>query len=319
MPAEETPADSRVTVTALGRLEPGLGVIDVGAPPGERVRHLRVDEGQTVQDGDVLAVLESFDERRTDVLVRRALAAEARHRLRRAREVEPLAVAGREATVRRLEADLTLAESDLARTRALVASGVIPEREQAFQEAVEAQARAALDEARTLLEREGRERALGTLEARAALESAEADLARAEATLEQSQIRAPVDGEVLDLLVLEGESTDRGAILRLGEIRRMYAVAEVYETDARFVRQGQRATVTSPALGETLSGRVDRISDLVNKNDVLGIDPAADTDARVLEARILLDQPETAARFVHLQVDVTIETGDASAADGGSS
>ncbi len=308
-PIPEPTSEARSTVTALGRLEPGLGVVDVGAPPGERVRHLRVTEGQLITAGDIVAVLESFEERRTEVEVRRALTAEARHRLRRARDVEPLAVEARAATTRRLEADLNLAISDLRRTRDLVASGVIPEREQEFQEAVEAQARAALDEARTLLERERRERALAIAETRAALDTAEATLTRSEATLAQSEIRAPASGEVLDLLVLEGESTDSSAILRLGEIQQMYAVAEVYETDARFVREGQRATVTSPALAETLTGRVARISDLVHKNDVLGIDPAADTDARVLEARILLDHPEVAARFVHLQVDITIETG----------
>ena len=307
-PALDPPTEDRSRVSALGRLEPGLGVVDIGAPPGERVRSLRVAEGQVVAKGDVLAILESFEERRTDVEVRRAVAEEARHRLRRARDVGPLAIAGRAAAVRRLEADLALAISDLRRTRDLVASEVVPEREQEFQEAVEAQAKAALDEARTLLEQESRERELAVDEARAALHTAEATLARGEATLAQSEIRAPTGGEVLDLIVLEGEATDSRAILRLGEIQKMYAVAEVYETDARFVREGQRATVTSPALGEPLTGRVTRISDLVHKNDVLGIDPAADTDARVLEARILLDPTDVAARFIHLQVDVTIET-----------
>ncbi len=300
----------RSAVTALGRLEPGLGVIDIGAPLGERVRRLQVAEGETITKGTILAVLESFDERQTEVDMRRAQAEEARNRLQRSREVGPLAVAAREATTRRLEADLDLATSDLRRTRELVTEEVVPERDLEFQEAVEAQARAALDEARTVLEREQRERRLAIAEAAAALATAEAAQARAEASLAQSEIRAPVDGEVLDLLVLEGESTDNSAILRLGEIRRMVAVAEVYETDVRFVREGQRAIITSPALAGDLRGTVSQISDLVHKNDVLGIDPGADTDSRVIEARILLDQPELAARFVHLQVDVTIEISD---------
>jgi HlyD family secretion protein len=274
-------------------------------------------EGEPVTRGQVLAVLDSFDQRRTEVEVERARVAEARQRLRRARAVGPRAVEAREATVRRQEADLTLALSDLRRTRELVAEEVVPARDQEFQEAVAAQAKAALDEARAMLEQERRERTVAVAEAEAALATAQAALAKAEASLELAHIRAPVDGEVLDLMVLEGESTDRGAILRLGEIGEMFAVAEVYETDARFVRPGQSAVVTSPALPRELRGKVVRISDLVHKNDVLGIDPAADADARVLEARILLDEPEAAARFVHLQVDVTIEIGEHG--DGGGS
>ncbi|MEM7586794.1 MAG: efflux RND transporter periplasmic adaptor subunit [Acidobacteriota bacterium] len=317
-PSNSTTTADRTQVAALGRLEPGLGVIDVGSPPGERTRRLTVAEGDTVAAGQVVAILESFDERRTEVEVRRALAEEARNRLIRAREVGPLAVAAREATVRRIEADLALAKSDLRRSRELVASEVVPERDQEFNEASVAQVQASLDEARSQLERERRERQLAIREAAAALATAEAELARAEASFAQSEIRAPVDGEVLDLLVLAGESTGGGPILRLGEAHHMYAVAEVYETDARFVRPGQEATVTSPALPAPLTGKVAVLADLVHKNDVLGIDPAADTDSRVLEALILLDDSETAARFVHLQVDVLIDVAGGASTVGAS-
>lgn len=301
-------ADSRSAVAALGRLEPGWGVIDVGAPPGDRIQEMRVVEGDEVTAGDVLAVLQSHDERAAQVAVRSAQADEARRRLERARLVGPLAVEAREATVRRLEADLGLASSDLGRTRRLVSDEVVAERESEFQGAVEAQARAALDEARAALEEERRSRRLAEAEAGAALASSEALLASAEATLAQSILRAPVDGAVLDVMVFAGESTDRAAILRLGEVRKMFAVAEVYETDARFVREGQRAIITSPALPRELHGRVVWRSRLVHKNDVLGIDPAADTDTRVMETRIRIDEAEIAADFVHLQVDVEIDT-----------
>lgn len=303
------PAD-RSVVTALGRLEPGWGVIDVGAPAGGRIRELRVVEGDEVAAGDVLAVLESFDELRAQVAVRRAGVAEAKQGLRRAREVGPVAVAAREATVRRLEADLRLAESDLGRTRRLVADEVVPERDSEFQGAVEAQARAALDEARSALERERREQRLAVAEADAAVATAEALLERDVASFEQTEIRAPVAGNILDVYVFAGEATSEGPILRLGEVRAMYAVAELYETDARFVRPGQKAVVESRALPKALQGTVEQRSRIVRRNDVLDIDPTSDTDTRVIEARILLDDSEVAADFVHLQVDVEIDVGD---------
>ena len=306
--SSSTSAAERSAVAALGRLEPGWGVVDVGAPAGDRIRELQVEAGAEVAAGDVLAVLHSHDERAAQVEVRQAQVDEARQRLERARLVGPLAVEARQATVRRLEADLQLAESDLGRTQRLVSDQVVPVRESDFQGSVEAQARAALDEARAALEEERRSRRLASAEAAAALASAEALLARARATLAQSVLRAPVGGTVLEVEVFAGESTGNGPVLRLGETSTMFAVAEVYETDARFVREGQRAVIASPALPKELNGWVVWRSRLVHKNDVLGIDPAADTDTRVMEVRIRIDETGIAADFVHLQVDVEIDT-----------
>ena len=84
-------------------------------------------------------------------------------------------------------------------------------------------------------------------------------------------------------------------------------VAEVYETSARHVQIGQRATISSPALGRRLNGKVEQIGQRIFKNDIYGIDPKADSDSRVVEVRIRLDDSELAGRFTWLQVDVSIE------------
>ncbi len=300
-------------VTALGRLEPGWGVVDVGVPIGDRIARLEVTEGDAVTAEQLLAVLESHDPRSADLTVRQAQLAEAQRRLQRSLDMQPLALASRQAEVRRLEADLALAQSDLRRTQALVQDEVLPPREQDFQESVEAQAREALQLARTLLDQETRDRELAIQEARAAVRTAEANVGAATAQLELSEIRAPVDGTVFDILLFGGESTQSATLLRLGEVERMYAVAEMHETDARFVRAGQTATVTSPALPSQLTGTVEAVSQLVHKNDVLDVDPVADTDSRVIEARIRVEPADVAASFVHLQVDVDIKVGQASA------
>lgn len=310
----EAPAaavDPPTRVTALGRLEPGEGVVDIGVPAGDRLAHLAVVEGQAVVAGQVLATLESLDTRDAERRAQQARIDEARQRLRRSQDIRPIAVAARNADVRRLEAELELARSDLRRTRALVDDDVLPPRELDYQASVEAQVRETLAHARTTLDQEQRDRDLAIAEARAALRTAEAELATAEARHGRTEIRSPLDGSVLDILLFAGESTQNGPLLRLGEVQRMYAVAEMHETDARFVAVGHRATIHSPALPQTLNGTVESISRLVHKNDVLDVDPAADTDSRVIEARILLAEPEVAARFVHLQVDIEIHLGEA--------
>ena len=86
----------------------------------------------------------------------------------------------------------------------------------------------------------------------------------------------------------------------------MYAIAEVYETDIVRVKVGQRAKVTSPAFPEPLEGTVERIGLKVGKMDVLGTDPAAKTDARVIEVEVRLDDSEAAACQTNLSVEIAI-------------
>jgi HlyD family secretion protein len=133
-----------------------------------------------------------------------------------------------------------------------------------------------------------------------------AQLERAKAELDQAVVRSPISGRVLDVHAREGERVGSDGIAELGQTDAMYAIAEVYETDVPRVRVGQRATVTSPALPQPVAGTVDRIGLKVGKKDVLSVDPAARTDARVVEVRIQLDDPAQVAGLTNLEVDVTI-------------
>ncbi len=105
-----------------------------------------------------------------------------------------------------------------------------------------------------------------------------------------------------------GETIGPRPILRLGDTDQMYATAEIYETDVHLVRAGQRARITSDALSAPLTGTVESIGTTVAKNEVVSLDPTAAADARVVLARIRLDDSSEAANLVDLQVDVLIDT-----------
>jgi len=135
---------------------------------------------------------------------------------------------------------------------------------------------------------------------------AEAGLKAALEQVALSEIRAPIAGEVLEIHARAGERVGLEGVLELGETDRMVAVAEVYETDIGLVSPGQKASISSPALAAPLTGRVERIGHKVGRLDVIGTDPIAKTDARVIEVRIALDQPEAARALTHLQVEVEI-------------
>ena len=240
----EAIARAPVAITALGRIEPRDGVIRISGPSRIAVviGDLRVAEGDEVNAGDVLAVLDS-------------------HALE-------------QASVESLRAELANAKRKLARNRKLHGEGAI---------------------AGTTLEMDTLARDV----ARAQLRSAEAELAR-------STVRAPVDGQVLKIHARPGEKVGPQGILELGRTDEMYAIAEVYETDVRRIEVGQRARVSSPALEAPLEGVVERVGMKIGKLDALSTDPAARTDARVVEVEIRLDDSEPVKNLTNLQVEIAI-------------
>lgn len=205
-----------------------------------------------------------------------AVSVEEGDRVERGEVIATLAEIGlQRAEVARQRAGLENAEREVARNRELKNKGVLPE---------------------------------STWEAVVlARDVARANLDRAEADLELSSVRSPIDGQVLDLHVRAGERVGADGIAEIGDTSAMYAVAEVYETDIGRVRSGQRAQIRSAALPHDLAGTVERIGLKIGKKDVLSTDPVADADARVVEVRVRLDEPALAAALTNLRVEVVIE------------
>ena len=134
----------------------------------------------------------------------------------------------------------------------------------------------------------------------------QADLRRAEVEMDHASVRAPMDGQVLQIHARAGEKVGPAGILELAKTDQMYAIAEVYESDIGRVRVGQRATLDSPALEQPAHGTVDRIGLKIGRLDVIGTDPLAQTDARVVEVEIRLDDSKDVTALTYLQVEVVI-------------
>lgn len=279
-------------VSALGRLQPQGGIIRVGAPStpasvsGSLLAVLHVKEGDHIEAGQLLAITESFT-----VLSARLKQAEA-ERQRAIRAADASRSQADEACVL---ADVTKREAN-RRVRLLdqkLASEEETELAQGREQATAASCTAAKAQA---------------LVAESDIDVAAAHVEVTKTELERSRIKAPVSGMVLDVLTNPGEFIGAEGLLELGQVDKMVAVAEVYETDIRWLKIGQTATVTSNALPQALSGRVELIRHKVQKQDVTGTDPAADKDARIIEVEILLDDPETVSSLTHLQVEIVIDT-----------
>ncbi len=146
--------------------------------------------------------------------------------------------------------------------------------------------------------------------ATAELEAARADVRRAEAELDLAYVRSPQAGRILEVHTRAGEIVGDRGIVEIGHTEQMYVTAEVYETDISQVRLAQQATIKTDGVMGDLEGVVEQIGLQIGTQDVLGTDPVADADARVVEAKIRLtpEDSKRVAGLTNLRVNVIIHT-----------
>lgn len=345
-------AAPRGMVAALGRIEPASEIVNLGAGSSpDRLDSLLVERGDLVRKSQVLGYLGGYAEQIAQRDVFKSQLQEARLRLstqldldharveaaevhqRQVLEVGPQGIAAQEATIASLEAKLANDKSVLDAQEQLMARGTGTRRQTEDQNSLVLQdaanlnaARARLSEVRLQFEINKIDAGVQIRMARATLEhmqsefplaSIERQIVLAEARARRLTLIAPIDGRILNILVKPGEVITTGPILAMGDTDRMRAVAEVYETDIARVQVGLPATVSSRALANPIRGKVVRIGNMIFKNDILNIDPAARADARVVEVWIDLDDPAATAQLTNLTVDVRIDTSEAGRAIAG--
>ena len=272
--------------------------------------------------GQPVAVLDTYDRllaagKQTEAQVR-----EAEARLNQVRAgakqgeiaAQRATIAARAATVDRLTATAQKLKWEAERYLTLYRDGAVSEQEARNRQLLYTEvvrelekAKRELDEAQGTLSSIAEIRPTDIQQAEAEVRVALANLERAKVELESAIVRSPIDGQVIKIHAKEGEQVGNDGILEIGNTNQMYVVAEVYETDIQRVKPGQRALITSSAFPGEIVGVVDQIGLLIRKNDVLNTDPAADTDVRVVEVKIRLEDSRPVAGLTNLQVKVKIE------------
>lgn len=246
--------------------------------------------------------------------------------------VQAETLAARQATVGALKRELDFAQQELRRFQILYERGAIAESDLDQRQTTVDQLREQLRRAEAELNQQVaiRDRELTNaaaelntlkvnterIQADSRVETALRDLQLAEVRVEDTLIRAPISGRVLRVVTKEGETVSdingrgKGAVLDMGDTRQMVVVAEVHESNISEVAVGQPATVTSRnnSFDEELTGNVIAIGNQIFKKDVLNDDPTARVDARVVEVKVLLDNPEVVSGLTNLQVEVDIDT-----------
>jgi len=298
-------------IGALGRLEPEGGVVHVAAPYSIQgpsiLAELLVREGQSVTNAQPLARTHTHDAAFAAWQHAVRLVGTARARLAQAGAgAKPADVAALEAESRREAAETEDARREFDRQRRLREDG--------------ASSRQALDSAETrLLSRSnaleaaqrrlasGREvRAEDVDVARAELAVAEAQAERARTEWQQTIVRAPGAGRILSIHARLGEEIKSGGLLDLGHTEVMMVRAEVYETDVRHARAGQKAEITGEAFEGTLEGVVESVGLQVLSNRLLKPDPSEFADSRVVEVVVRLRAGAPVSNLTGALVNVRI-------------
>lgn len=346
-PAQTIPIVKKVT--ALGRLEPAAEVISLSAPlalDGDRVAQLLVKEGDRVQAGQIVAILDSRDRLQDELQ-------QAQEQVRNAEAKRAQVKAGaktgeiqaQQATIARLEAELdgSVATQNAAIARwqsevnnsrteynryrqlyqqgALAASNLDTKRlvaqtaQAQLNEAIATKNRtlqslqAQLREAKATLNRIVEVRPVDVQAAETEVKMAIAAAKHAQNALEQAYIRAPLSGQILKIHTRPGEKLNDNGIADLAQTDQMIAVAEVYQTDIAKVQLGQQAVITSQAFTGEIKGTVSQIGLQVSRQNVFSNQPGENLDRRVVEVKISLNSKDSksVAGLTNLQVQTAIQ------------
>ncbi|MBW4641484.1 MAG: ABC exporter membrane fusion protein [Goleter apudmare HA4340-LM2] len=342
-------APAKVAVTALGRIQPEGEITYLSAPNsinGVRVEKLLVNEGEKVKAGQVLAYLENYD-RATAALqqsldqlqVTKAKLAQVKSSAKNAdidaqkatiKRLESQLkgeVAAQEATIGRIQAQLDNAKTESDRYQQLYKQGGVSasvadtkalQLKTTQQQLTEAQATLSrtqntlqdqLKEAKARLASLSEIRPVDVDLAQTEVRSATTAVKQAKADQDLTYLKAPISGTILKIHTKPGEVINTSGFAEIGKTSQMYVVAEVYQTDIQKVRVGQKATITSPAFAGKLPGSVSEVGWQVDKQSIFSLNPSSDTDRKIVQVKIAIDDPadsQRVSRLTNLQVDVAI-------------
>lgn len=336
-------------VAAIGRIEPQGKVISLSAPTSleaVQVEQLLVKIGDRIKKGQIIAILDGRKRQQAELNEAKTRAVVAAARLEKVQAgATQGAIGTRQAEVANIEAELAgemqtlkanisrqTAKLDNARTKfqrnqQLYDEGAISTSEldtnrlnfkiteeelneaKAEGERIQRTLDAQLAGAQSKLEEIKEVSSIDIRIAQAELKLAQAGIARAQADIELAYVRAPVNGEILDIHTRPGEALDEKGIVEIGQTEQMMVVAEIDQNDINQLKIGQKAVITSGIFSNELHGQINQVGSLISKNDILDTDPAASEDSRVIEVEILLESEDSkkVAKLTNLEVDVVIE------------
>jgi HlyD family secretion protein len=150
--------------------------------------------------------------------------------------------------------------------------------------------------------------------AQAQLEKAKIAVEQKQAALRDSQVRVPVNGQILKINTRVGEQVNVSqGIVELAQTEQMYVLAEIAEIDINKIRQGQSAVITSEysSFAGELQGNVEQIGLQVGRKQTqesTGNTPTTDKESKVVSVKIKIAPTDSikVAKLTNMQVRVRL-------------
>ncbi|NJN23144.1 MAG: HlyD family efflux transporter periplasmic adaptor subunit [Acaryochloridaceae cyanobacterium RL_2_7] len=238
----DSQSDLSNQISALGRITPEGEIFRVGGPSGARIEELKVREGQMVQKGSPIAILDTYKIRKAElevaanqVLEAQSMlesegdlaliqAQEAETRLLQSNLPKEQEMRSQEALIAKLKAELQQAKAEVERYRVLVEKGAAAQQILETRQLTMTQKQNDLAQANATLQQLSDEyqttqknieaqiksiqAASNRSQSQVQLESALSRLELADVMLGQSIIRAPFSGQIIKVHLRNGESIE---------------------------------------------------------------------------------------------------------------
>jgi ABC exporter DevB family membrane fusion protein len=336
-------------VNAQGQIMPAKGIVKIYITPGDVVSELSATVGAKVKKGELLAVMRSVAtlKSQTTSLVEQKLAAlrerdtavkQAELKLSAA-EMKLQQVQSQQQSLDRQSGLISSSEEQIVSSERIlqqlrnIASDSLT-REFVGQIEIDRQ-RLSIEEARIKVSQQKNSRDQAALDLQLAAQAAVAEVEAARTLLEmarsadpakafdaqinaveaetgRSNIVAPIDGVILAVHTSVGGSVVQTPLIELADVDSVVCELEVNVTQARWVKVGQKVTITSDSLPEALSGQVQDVSQVVGKPRLRSLDPLAAVDYRTLPVIVSLENSAIASQWLQLQVEGQIDLSTAS-------
>ena len=280
--AQEPAKPAQPPLIARGYTDAPAGTAVVAGDPagGSVVIELRVKDGQKVKKGEVIAVLSNYP--RADVSLRIAEANLAK--LIRTHDSVLQGTRLTEITLQEATLKSSIEENKLKaleRKRA----GKPPDQkelEEALAEQSLERQKVRLELMKTTLANDLAQYEIDLINAKARVESARR-------TREESLVRSPLDGIVVQIFSRQGERMSPAGIVKIVDMTQLRVLADVDELNIGRVTPGGKVDVTFRGNQEVFKGTIERVAPTVKRMQRVEPDGGSSTDARVVQVEIVID------------------------------
>jgi HlyD family secretion protein len=306
-------------IRGVGYIEPTSEVRKLTFKIDGVIESCPIHVGQSVKKDEVLCTLRNNDEQSTVVVAAQEVAVAKADRGKLFSGVHPSELEAAKHRISALEVKLKFYQQRYTRETNLIQQKVSTEEslEQVtsdLQETVEKlhEARAELTRLQTFVRAEDR------VVADAQVGLADANLAAAKARFNDTILRAPIDGTVLEILKREGEAVriyDPTPVLVFGDTTKLRIRAEFDERFVNDVHVGQQATLFGRGMGgRSVQGKVTYVKTMMGKKTVFSRDSSERKDLEVLQ--VFIEPAEPLSLPVGLRVDVELDARELTAEPG---